>query len=422
MTTNLFVKCIFTVLMTIFIVGSHTLAAQEIEQFGETQLTEIAPIVNSQLLSSELLSSDQPLPVNDRILALLETSYDDSVNVDALFLKIEAISEHFNIAEQYLILMIRGSIENNKGEYQKAINWLNQALAMEEKMSKTQLFSPEFSKIHFILADSFAATDQYKLAFEQKKRYMEKYRDYRKQLREARLDKLNKKYETDLKVQENELLESQNELKSLQLKEAEIQTQTQRRNITILIVTAIIFLILLIRQLKIRSILKVLTKTDSLTGLYNRRTLFSRGEHLIKMAIKDSSPLSVILIDIDHFKSINDNFGHSVGDKTIAEVAKLGRETMRSKDVFARLGGEEFAAILPETCIDEAKAIAERFREKVEQLVLKNHEISRVTISAGVACLTEEFADFDALLNAADNAMYQAKDAGRNAVRSYCRQ
>ena len=117
------------------------------------------------------------------------------------------------------------------------------------------------------------------------------------------------------------------------------------------------------------------------------------------------------------FKNINDNYGHDIGDKVIKIIAELGSETMRSRDLFARLGGEEFAGLLPGVGCDEAKAIAERLREKVANKDLSELNISQqLTVSIGVACLDQDDKSFDDLLNAADIAMYYAKENGRNLV------
>lgn len=130
--------------------------------------------------------------------------------------------------------------------------------------------------------------------------------------------------------------------------------------------------------------------------------------------------LSVLLFDIDDFKLINDNFSHHVGDMVLTKVAQLVSETMRSRDIFARIGSNEFVAILPSTDIDKAKAIAVRVIEKITQhdfseLGLNNN----ITISLGVANNHDTKAIFDDLLRAADFAMYQARAQGRNQMVSY---
>lgn len=411
------INTLLSIAVIFFSLLSFNVASQNVVSENPPQLTNIKTVKKS-----ELLSSDVPLPINERILSLLKLSENSPEEAIKVFIQVDEINESFNIAEQYLMLLIRARNANYQQQFQKAINWGKQAFSMEESMSIEQLFSPDFSQIHKIISTSYVQTGQYKLAFKQKELYLDKYKDYRKKIRDDRLAKLNKKYATDLKIKENELLEKQHQLKTLQLREAKAQSKLQRRNIVILVVTAIVFLLLLIRQLKIRSMLKVLAKTDSLTGLYNRRTLFEKGTELFNSANKEQSALSIILFDIDHFKSVNDSYGHDVGDKTIRAIAKLGRDAMRSKDVFARLGGEEFVAVLPNTDVDEAKAIAEHFREKVEQHKFRRVHDKQITISAGVACSFDNFNEFNSLLNAADSAMYQAKSEGRNKVSSYCDQ
>ena len=372
--------------------------------------------------SSALLSEKQMLPVDDRVKALLTQSKNDLGDNQIIFNRLVAQSDAFNVAEQYLMLLIEANLMNHQHNYAKVIELLKQAITFEERMSYEQLYLPEFSQVHLMLSSAYAKTEQFQLAYDEKKLFMDKYRDYRKFLRENRMEKLNQKYETDIKFKQNELLASQQELKKLKLKEAEREQHIQQRNLIVLTVTAILFAALLIRQLRIRAILKHLAKTDSLTGLANRRTLFQSGEKLFEQAKTNNQPLSVMMMDIDHFKSINDEFGHDIGDKAIVAVGRLGKETLRAKDIFARIGGEEYAVVLPFTQLKEAKAIAERLREKVQQFgteqLTNELENKQLTISIGVAEYNEDTVEFDELLHLADEAMYQAKQNGRNQV--YC--
>lgn len=383
-------------------------------------LGELESIKNVDTDTSKSILNSNPLPVNDMIIALLETSVSEPHKAKALLPNIEAISEHSNIAERYLMFIIRANIAYHNKLYQQSIDLLNQGKALEEKILEEQLNLPEFAQLHTTLANAYVAKEQYKLAYDEKKLYRDKYRAYREMVSDRRIEKLNEKYSADLKEKENELLESQHHLKTLQLADSERASLIQVRNMIILTVTALIFFVLLLRQYKIRTILRNLANTDSLTGLLNRRALFDKGEKLTLVSRRDNEELAVLLIDIDSFKAINDTFGHNIGDKTIELVAQLGKETMRPKDVLARLGGEEYAAVLPSTNIDEAKAIAERFREKVElSPITVEGRIHTVTISVGVARLTSETKDFDSLLNVADDAMYRAKSLGRNQVFSH---
>jgi diguanylate cyclase (GGDEF)-like protein len=161
--------------------------------------------------------------------------------------------------------------------------------------------------------------------------------------------------------------------------------------------------------------------TDELTGLSNRRMFNYLMEREINRSRRYVRPLSLVMIDIDHFKKINDTWGHQVGDMVLRELGALMRENFRKLDVPVRYGGEEFAAILPETPLEEAIQFAERFRMIVENSVFM-HGKNRitVTISLGIASIgnspISEELDSDQLLQYADRALYQAKQNGRNRI------
>src|SRR5262245_56263946 len=158
-----------------------------------------------------------------------------------------------------------------------------------------------------------------------------------------------------------------------------------------------------------------LARTDFLTALLNRRAFYAASEHLLAIAARYGQPLSVLMLDIDHFKSINDRFGHGTGDAVIRALADLIRGQLRHADTGGRLGGEEFAAVLPETPLDGAIAIAERLRQAAEIMVVAHEgNAVRFTISVGVA--TFAAGTVPALLDSADRALYEAKRSGRNRV------
>ena len=159
------------------------------------------------------------------------------------------------------------------------------------------------------------------------------------------------------------------------------------------------------------------SNTDALTGLANRRSLdaFLRAEQIT--AMEAGTPLSILLIDIDHFKQFNDGFGHQVGDQVIRLVAKVVQENVRECDLAARYGGEELMAILPGAALDTCFEVAERIRRRICEARLTRRttgeEISSVTVSIGVAQFRmAELAD--GMIDRCDRALYQAKRAGRN--------
>jgi diguanylate cyclase (GGDEF)-like protein len=156
---------------------------------------------------------------------------------------------------------------------------------------------------------------------------------------------------------------------------------------------------------------------DALTGVANRRGFFERGDRLLARARFDNQPIALITFDLDRFKGINDRYGHSAGDDILIAFCRLAEAQMRPNDLFARIGGEEFAALVPNTSLRDALRLAERLRVAFEAT---SHTIEqstiRTTVSAGVALLSGAAPDLAALLSAGDQALYRAKQAGRNRV------
>ena len=166
--------------------------------------------------------------------------------------------------------------------------------------------------------------------------------------------------------------------------------------------------------------LQRLARTDSLTGLFNRRYFFEIAEKEFAKSVRYDRPLSVILFDIDLFKEINDTFGHLIGDQALAHIGKLLQKYGREADLTARYGGEEFIILLPETDCVGAKTVAERLRTLMEDLSIQDEKgMVRFTASFGVAGKNLTTKTFDQLVGQADQALYQAKGAGRNRVVCY---
>lgn len=163
---------------------------------------------------------------------------------------------------------------------------------------------------------------------------------------------------------------------------------------------------------------KLMSITDGLTGLLNRRYLEERFAEELRRSERYQYPLSFLMMDVDHFKSYNDSFGHHSGDEILRAVAQCIRGSLRNFDVAARYGGEEFSVILPETDVTSAAILAERLRARVElQFGPDNPSVRRpVTISVGVACLNRRVRTTEQIMHAADKALYQAKKLGRNCV------
>lgn len=160
-----------------------------------------------------------------------------------------------------------------------------------------------------------------------------------------------------------------------------------------------------------------LARTDALTGVANRRVLIERLDEEVDRAARYGSDLTLLILDVDRFKQINDRFGHPVGDEVLRTLGELLTETTRSSDLVGRYGGEEFAAVLPETGIDEGCEMASRILERVRgERFLANGEPFSVTCSVGVAEIEVPGGDGEDLLRRADRSLYRAKEQGRDRV------
>jgi diguanylate cyclase (GGDEF)-like protein len=159
---------------------------------------------------------------------------------------------------------------------------------------------------------------------------------------------------------------------------------------------------------------ELMAHTDELTGLDNRRAFFDRGQTLANYCERNKLPLSIAMIDADNFKQINDQYGHAVGDAVLSKLADQLRRSLRKSDVCGRMGGEEFAMMLPDTTLVEATELAERFcRAYAATPISGNGVLVSNTVSVGVA---SDGYDIEHLLQCADEALYLAKAAGRNRV------
>ena len=156
---------------------------------------------------------------------------------------------------------------------------------------------------------------------------------------------------------------------------------------------------------------------DTHTGLYNKRFIINELENISRIARRSGRAFSIIIIDIDDFKQINDLYGHLSGDEYLKSIAELFTQSLREQDIAGRIGGDEFLIILPETTIDGAFQLAIRIRKNVEDFVLNylNFKI-KTTISAGVCQYENTIKDVNELLDIADQALYEAKRSGKNNV------
>jgi len=165
--------------------------------------------------------------------------------------------------------------------------------------------------------------------------------------------------------------------------------------------------------------LKLLASTDSMTKLYNRRYFTKMAAHSLDLSKRENKELSIIMIDIDKFKNVNDTYGHQVGDDVIITLANKLLEHQRKSDIVCRYGGEEFVILLPNTSLDGARTVAQKIRLDIENLTIKipSNEDLKFTISLGISLVNlKNESNIEPALKRADDALYKAKESGRNRV------
>ena len=165
--------------------------------------------------------------------------------------------------------------------------------------------------------------------------------------------------------------------------------------------------------------LEQLTRQDGLTGLFNRTTFADLSRRELDRGQRQGSATSILLLDLDHFKRINDTWGHPAGDAVLRHIATVISTAVRSSDLVGRLGGEEFTVLLPNTSVQAARDLAEKLRQRIADAPLPWQDVTTITITASIgvgATTAQEKRDFDSLYSLADKALYKAKQLGRNRV------
>lgn len=290
---------------------------------------------------------------------------------------------------------------------------LEQALAVFRQADSLGELSPTYDELAAVdaeLGDWRDAFDYRTLAQTTATRLL------RNQL-DQRFATLKVEFDTAAKEQENELLMRENaanqQALSQQLKASKLRTAVVL--LTAMLLAVLVWLAVHQRRSTLR--LRALAMTDELTGVPNRRAVLALLAQLLR---RSDTPTSILIMDIDHFKSINDRHGHLIGDETLRSMTANLREAVAEPALFGRLGGEEFAVVLPATGLDQAITIAERLRERVMRVDLSRWlGERRITVSIGVATSVPTLDTISIMLRRADAALYAAKDAGRNCVRTH---
>ncbi|WP_206483764.1 tetratricopeptide repeat-containing diguanylate cyclase [Thalassotalea sp. G2M2-11] len=311
----------------------------------------------------------------------------------------------------------RGYLFRELGKIEEAIASMEQAeqLLREYQDNEHKIISTISQlDVYYLKAQLYKELGDYKKAYMAQDKYVTFALSLPEKSNADKVEDIRMRYESEQADIENKLLAQKESLQALKIKEAKVEEESRQFLMSMFAVISLVLAWLLLKTVKGQRHLLLASRTDELTGLTNRRRLMQLGKLYAQQAQQYQQPFSVLVIDVDEFKTINDQFGHKAGDKTLQQLAQLGQSLVSHKQVFARLGGEEFTVLLPETSFTQAIDFAEQCRVKIEQHPWSDTLGRNVTVSIGVTTSKEN--NFDQMLNQADLLMYQAKEQGKNRV------
>ena len=315
-------------------------------------------------------------------------------------------------AKETEVLLAR--IDLAEGRPDKALSRLNGALDQNGADIPASNVAPVFEW----RARANAALRNYQAAYLDLDEYLARYEAENEIERTRQVGTLRARFDTDREVERNTAL--QRDLLSSQ-EQSKRQAQQLRWNAIVVVLGIVVIALLiyfLVANLSFRQQLVKLASQDSLTGLPNRRRTAELATAALSSASSTQTPLTIAIIDMDHFKVINDRCGHAAGDHVLQAFAVAGRETLRATDILGRWGGEEFLLVMPAATLDLALATLERLRSKVLNIPLPPSGVGlQVSLSAGLATYEHDVKSLDDLIARADSALYQAKNQGRDLVR-----
>jgi diguanylate cyclase (GGDEF)-like protein len=252
------------------------------------------------------------------------------------------------------------------------------------------------SKVHLLFSQYYETKKEYKLALTHYKKYFSTQQIWQQKQLTENLQALEAIHQTDSVLSEVEIASEINAKLNTEIQERKWAEKELRKS-----------------EAKFRD----LAIMDSLTGLYNRHYFYQVGQKEVERSLRYQLPLSLIMMDIDHYKEINDQYGHRVGDMVLTQIGQIIQNAVRKIDIACRYGGEEFVILLPETELEQAERVAERIRGALDEATISlDAQSVTVTASLGIVDLSASTPLIEEMLAKADDAMYRAKEKGRNQI------
>ena len=378
------------------------------------QLDKAEPLLLESLQLSAALGDDQGVAYAEKELAGLAIVRGDYTLAEQRFDHAAALFERTGNPFMKLDITIgKAKIAERRGRYDEAERLLQDAEQQANKLTMPMAHA----QIARSRASTAAAQKAYQRAYEQHVRFFELYDQARRVSGESQLANLRAQFASAQARHQSELLQQQNALQQARLHEQAQQLWLYVSLFALFLVTTVSLLLFAWRSRQIRQHLTQLALTDELTGVANRRHIFELLKQECERAKRYQLPLCVVAIDLDHFKQINDRYGHAIGDSVLKAFAAASKQILRQTDHIGRMGGEEFLICLPHTELNEARHIIQRLQDAMQIMPgMATQPGLTVSFSAGLTVLLTSDHSADTLLARADEAMYRAKQAGRNRV------
>ena len=333
-------------------------------------------------------------------------------------------AEDFDAEERRILHAYRGRIEFARGNTRGAVRSFDASLAGNPASVSRDLRA----QFHLWRAEALAALGRHEDAYLDTKEYLQRNRELSQAQTASQIAVLRVRFATDREIEKVRLLARENGLQQQRIElenERFRQEQIARRLLTAIAISAVLLIatlaFLLRRNRMFRRQLQTLADRDDLTALLNRRKILSLASQALRASTNSRSGLTIALLDLDHFKSFNDRYGHAFGDDVLRAFADAARRTLRNADLIGRYGGEEFLVVMPDTDIAAARAVIERLRDTVKKLPVAHEAATRdggaqVTLSAGLASARDGETSIEEVIRRADLALYRAKETGRDRI------
>ena len=339
----------------------------------------------------------------------------------------EIAYQYLTMAEQYMegaqkhnaplyFTLEKAYVLEAMGRYDEALESLIVAEGFLAKNNQTKNTFSHYNLI-YLQSEIYYKTEKYQQAYEKQSQYLKRLFKDKQNTNMEKVEELRLSYESQQADFKNKLLEQEQSVQIIQLNNMTYHESNLQLLIVFVSLVMLALAWLLLKMVQGQKHLLRVSQIDDLTGVINRRHLVELGEKMFVSTYFKQQDFSVLMIDVDNFKMINDNFGHKAGDKVLKKIAELSNQIMQKNDYFGRFGGEEFICLLPATSPKDAYDVAERIRLSIQEKIKLNKIAEQVTVSIGISSYKRENTEnFTQIIKEADVKMYEAKRLGKNKV------